>query len=93
MSRTTHPECIILDKWVFENFILADEPFTKALQIFESCASVNNNLCRKLVSKLPIKFDGRFKSSSIPFYIADFNLLSSELNNFTFNVLYWVILY
>ena len=24
---TTHPDCIILDNWIFENFILADEPF------------------------------------------------------------------
>ena len=27
-------DCIILDNRVFENFILADEPFAKALQIF-----------------------------------------------------------
>ena len=45
----------------FENFILADEPFAKALRIFETCALVNNNLCGKLVSSLefPIKFDKR----------------------------------
>ena len=44
---------------VFESFILADGPFAKALQIFETCVSVNNILCRKLVSssKFPIKFD------------------------------------
>ena len=45
----TLPDFIILDNWVFENFILADEPFAKALQIFETCVSVNNNLCGKLV--------------------------------------------
>ena len=33
-------------------FTLADEPFAKALQIFENCALVNNNLCGKLVSSL-----------------------------------------
>ena len=29
----------ILDNWVFENFILAAEPFSKVLQIFETCVS------------------------------------------------------
>ena len=46
------PDCIILDKWVFENFILADETFAKALQIFETCVSVNNKLRGQLVSSL-----------------------------------------
>ena len=35
--------------WVFENFILADESFTKTLQSFETCLLVNNNLYGKLV--------------------------------------------
>ena len=43
------PDCIILDNRVFENLILADEPFAKALQIFETCVSVNNSLHGKLV--------------------------------------------
>ena len=30
----------------FDNFILADEPLAKALQSFENCVLVNNNLCR-----------------------------------------------
>ena len=38
------PNCIILDNWVFENVILSYEPFAKALQIFETCVLVNNNL-------------------------------------------------
>ena len=48
---------------VFENFILADEPFPKALQIFETCVLVNNNLCRKLFSSLesPRTFNERLK--------------------------------
>ena len=33
MSRIkTPPDCIILDNWVFENFMLADEPFAKPLK-------------------------------------------------------------
>ena len=57
--------------------------------------SVINNLRRKLVSSLKflIKFDERFKVISVPFFISDFNLLSYELDKFTFNVLYSVILY
>ena len=95
MSRRTPPSCTILDNWVFENFTLTDERFFKALGILETCVSVNNNLCGKLVSSLEFSttFDERFKVPSVPFFIADFKLLSCELKNFTFYVLYWVILY
>ena len=53
--------------------ILADEPFAKALRIFKTCVSFNNNLCGKLVSSLefPIKFDERFKVTSLTFFIAE----------------------
>ena len=83
MSRKAPPDCIILNKGAFENFILADEPFAKALQIFETCVSVNNILCGKLVSSLEfsIKFEERFKINSVPFFIPDLNLLSCELDN------------
>ena len=30
------PDWTILDNWVFENFILADEPLAKALRNFET---------------------------------------------------------
>ena len=85
----------VWDKWVFENFILADKPFAKALQLFKTCASVNDNLCGKLVSSLKFanEFDGRSKVTPAPFFIPDFNLLNCELDNFTFKVLYWVNLY
>ena len=48
-----------------------------------------------LVSSLefPIKFVEKFKVTSVPFFIPDFDLLSCKLDNFTFNVLYWVIFY
>ena len=51
-STRIPPACIILDNWVFENFILANEPFAKALQILESYESVNNNSCGKLASSI-----------------------------------------
>ena len=37
-------------------------------KLYESSVSVNNNLCGKLVSslELPIKFDERFKVTSVP---------------------------
>ena len=52
----------ILDNWVFENFILAVEPFSKTLRIFEIYVLVNNDLCEKLASLLesPTKFDETF---------------------------------
>ena len=94
MSLRAPPHFRVLDNRVFENFILADEPFAKALRIFETCVLVNNNLCKKLVSslELQIKFDERFEFTSAPFSIADFNLLIRELDNFTFSVLYCFIL-
>ena len=70
--------------------MVAAVPFTKALGIFETCELVNNNLFAKLVAslELPIKLDERFKITSVPFFIANLNLLSYELDNFTFNLLY-----
>ena len=52
-------------------------------KLYESCVSVNNNLCEKLVSssEFPTKFDERFKVTSVPFFIPDFNLSSCELDN------------
>ena len=49
----------------------------------ENLMSVNNNLCGKLVSSLEsaITFGERFKVTSIPFFIPDFNQLSCELEN------------
>ena len=62
----------------------------KLYKFFGTCVLVNNNLCGKLVSslKIQIKFDERFQVITVPFCIADFNLLSCELDNFAFNVLY-----
>ena len=70
--------------------MLADETFVKGLRIFETWVLVNNNLCEKLVSSLELsmKFDERFKVTLVTFFIADFNFLSCELDNFTFKVLF-----
>ena len=83
----TSDDCHILHSWVLENFILADEPFAKALQIFENFVLLNNNLCGKLVSslELPIRFDEGFKVTSVPFFIADLNLLTFELDHSFFS--------
>ena len=63
-------DCTILESWVFENFILADESFAKALQIFETGVSVNNNLCEKLVSssESPIALGEIFKVTWVSFF-------------------------
>ena len=76
--------------WTFDNVILAHEPFAKALRSFETCPFFNNNLCGKLFSslELPKTFDESFKVTSVSSFIPDFNLLASQLDNFTFKVLY-----
>ena len=53
------PDCPILCKWVFDNFVLAEELFAKSFQRLKTCVLVNNKLCRKLFSSLqsPTKFD------------------------------------
>ena len=50
---------------------------------------------KKLVSssELPAMVDDNLKAFSVSFFIADFNLLSSEFDNVTFKQLYWVILH
>ena len=40
------------DNWVFENLISADGLFEKALRILETCLSVTNNSCGKLLLPL-----------------------------------------
>ena len=74
---------------------MADELFAKDLRNFETCVSNNNNLCRKLVSPLEllIKFEKLFEATPVSVFTADFSLLSCQLDNFTFKVLYWVNFY
>ena len=65
----------------------------KDLRSSETCVLVNNNLCGKLFSSLEsrTKFDEIFKTTSVPFFIPDFNLLSCELDSFTFKVVYFIL--
>ena len=69
------PNCTILWNWVFDNFILAKEPFARALWSFENCVLVNKNLCGKLFLSLEslTTFDESFNVTSVPFFIPDFN--------------------
>ena len=46
------PDCLILRKWVFDDFILAKELFAKGLRNFGTCVLVNINLRGKLFSSL-----------------------------------------
>ena len=87
----------------FLNFILVDKLFvktsrrftTRLLGIIYVNLSLRNNLCEKLASslELPIIFDDSLSVASVSFFVAGFNLLSSELDNFTFALLNQVILY
>ena len=38
---------LILCNWVFDNFILVDEPYAKSVQSFETCVLFNNSLWGK----------------------------------------------
>ena len=60
--------------------------------ILEACVLVNNNLCGKCFIIRITNHIERLKVISVSFFIADFNLLSCELDNFTFKMLYIVIL-
>ena len=46
-SNRNYPNFTFSYNWIFENVILVDEPFAKALHIFKTCVSVNSNLCGK----------------------------------------------
>ena len=88
------PDSPILCNWVFDNFIWAEKQLAKVLQSLKTCVLVNNNSCGKLVSSLEALttlYEG-FKVTSVPIFISNFNLLCCNVDNFTFNVLYWVIL-
>ena len=97
MVQDVHQEILLTIPSLYENFILADEPFAKALQILETCVSVNNNLCGKFVPTLdlPTTFDKRFKVTRAPLtlFFTDFNLLSCGLDNLTFKMLFSFVLY
>ena len=61
----------------------------------ETCVLVNKNLWGKLFLSFesPTRIDKFFKVISVPFFIPESNLLSCELDNFTFKALHRVILY
>ena len=85
----------ILVNCAFGKLISVDVWLAKALRVFATFLLVNNNLCGKLASSsgLPIIFDDNLKNTSVPFFIADFNLLSCEFDNFTFKLLYFESFY
>ena len=37
------PDYVILDSWLFDNFISADELFAKVLRSYETCLSLSDN--------------------------------------------------
>ena len=65
------PNCVTLEINVFDNFKLADELFTKLIQIVETCLSVSNSLCWKLISslELPTVFDEIFIVTSAYYFL------------------------
>ena len=75
MVQEVYQEILLNLPWVFENVVLADEPFTIALRILEMRVLFNGNLCGKLVSLLDSStaFDERFKVTWAVFFIPDLN--------------------
>ena len=60
------PDCIIIDNRVFDDLILNDELFAKALARFATYLLVNSNSCGKLDSELELSliFDDNLKTTS-----------------------------
>ena len=68
MLSKTRLNCTISDNWLFDNFTLAYELFSKALRSLENCVLVNNNLTGSLF----LSFDEKFKFISAQFFIMGF---------------------
>ena len=66
-----------------------DELYLKALRSLVTCLLISNYLCGKLVSslQLPFTLDDKLYVTSVVFFVADFNLLSCESDNFKFTLL------
>ena len=64
--------CAILFNWIFDNLILAEELFAKALPNFGTCVLINNNLWERVSSsssESPTTFDKISKITLVLFYI------------------------
>ena len=68
--KSLHRNPPILCNSVFDNFILADQLFAKALRSLETCVLVNNHLSGRLLPSLesPITFDEIFEVSTISYH-------------------------
>ena len=89
------PDYVILDTSVFDNFILADKLSVKVLRRFATYVLASNSLYEKLLSSLEILIilDDNLRATPVSYFVADFSSLSSKSDNFTFTLLYWVILH
>lgn len=77
--------CAMLDIWVLDNLILANQLFTKDLQSLENCLSVNSKLCEKLVSLAPMKFFDNLRSTSVVIFKLRVWQLHVEAGSFYIN--------
>ena len=78
------PDCPILCNFSFGYFYISWGFICKSFTKFQNLESF---------LELQSRFDKIFKVTSVLFFVLYFNLLSCELANFTFEVLYWVILH
>ena len=74
---------------MFDNFILTDGLFAKALWSLKTCSLVKiYRFTVLLVKVLPLEsriaFGEGFKVTLVPFFVSNFSLLNCELDNFKF---------
>ena len=64
------PDCTTLNSWISDSSIFGDKLLAKAFRILETCISVNNIICGKLVLSLesPITFDESFRVTSVSIF-------------------------
>ena len=81
---------MILDIKFFDNLILVDGLFAKALPRPATCLSISNNLCTTFLLLAAIIFHDSRRVTPVSLSVADFNLSAYESDNFTFILLYFV---
>ena len=82
--------CIVIS-WYYKTFLWILASAVSLLLLLWNLSDFDNSSTKLVLSlESSISFDKRFKVISVPFFVLDFNLLSCELDDFIFKVLYSV---
>ena len=76
---------IILDNWVFDNFISFNELFAEVLQRTATCPFFNGKLHGKLVSSVPIITDDNLKNTPVTFWLQTLIYVARNLITWLFH--------